>query len=369
MCHAPPPPSAHPHARVHLPININCTHKHVQAESMRVKAVMSLGDMYVLNLRRPSPPLEQLAPASARGRRVSPFDSGAAAAAVNRGGVERGGYSSAVEDDLSLAWVGPPLGRGEGAVGPILDIALVVVPCGKGGLHAGGDGGSRVAVGDCASVIGAAGGLEARVKIRLDAVRANVSFAFVENLTLHVLSGPLVSLLLRKDGAAGLPQSPGSAGSGTALSPSPPPMAPPSAARAQATADENRWGVGGSVDSSDTGGGLGAAVTGPALRRASSSSPIPTVAPADNLAGRRLEGAGDAPQQSGGVCDAEDGNSWEQLVLIKVRACVGRGGNGGGCRSVCMPYSFFTAAAVFFVLIREVSPFVVKVLSAGTTPL
>lgn len=334
-----------------LSTNINFTRKLFQAESVRVKAVMSLGDMYVLNLRRPPPPLQGSAPASARGRRVSPFDSDGAAAATTaasgtdaahhhrvRGAVERGGSCLTVEDECSLAWVGPPLGRSEGAVGPMLDVALVVVPCGMGGLPAGGG----VGVGDCTGMVGAAGGLEARVKIRLDAVRTNASVPFVENLALHVLSGPLVSLLLQNDGAAGNAESPGGAGSLTPLSPSPPPVVPQSTKSTQATADENRWGTGDSADSNDAADAAddAAAVTGPVLGRSSSSSSMPTVAPAEKVLTRRRESAGDAPPLVGGGGGKEDGNSWEQLVLIKVCKCIGLGGNkeraGEGLRSVSL---------------------------------
>ncbi|CAM9510658.1 unnamed protein product [Pylaiella littoralis] len=306
-------------------VALRAAHCKVNAESIRVKAVMSLGDMYVLNLRRPPPPLQRLPPAPVRGRGVSPFDSDASAAAPadtdaahrqrGRGGVERGGHCFAAEDDCPLAWVEPPLGRGEGAIGPMLDIALVVVPCGMGGVHARGGGGGGGGVGDCASMVSAAGGLEARVKIRLDGVRTNVSIPFVENLTLHVLSGPLVSLLLGKDVAAGLSQNPGGAGSSTSLSPSPPPMVPPPAGRAHAAADETRRGVGDLVDSNNAAAAADA-VTGPAPGRSSSLSSMPTVAPAEKLTTRRWEGAGDAPQEDRN--GMEDGDSWEQVVLMKV---------------------------------------------------
>lgn len=271
---------------------------------------MSLGGLYVLNLRRPLPrpsPLAPLSPRHENGGAESPFESSTTSAGHRRcesGSGDRGGCCWSASDvggdpAPTLAWVESVLGRGEGAVGPTLDVALVVVPCGRwgAGLHAGGED----AVGPAAG-----GGLEARVKVRIDSVRTDLSIPFVENLTRHVLSGALVSLLLENDGAAGAgaPQSSADAGSSaSAAPPLPSPLPSVVPGRARALAVDNSTGVGAFVGSDD------AAAAGDARAR--------------------WEDAGGSALRQGGGGRVEGGSSWEHLVFIKVRMPVGV----GRCRS------------------------------------
>lgn len=280
----------------------------VQADSIRVKAVVSLGGLYVLNFRRPPPP--PLSLPSARqgngGRVPPPFDSSAATSAghrqLSRGRDDRGSFCVAGDDDdaavAPLPWVESVLGRGEGAVGPMLDVALVVVPCGKRGgllIHGAPGSGGRAVAGPG----GGGGGVEARVKVRLDAVRANLSIPFVENLTRHVLAGPLASLLLQEDdvgGGGGAPRS--LAGEGSITSTPLPPLSSGVPGGARAPADEILAGVGAVVGSD------GAAAAGGGAAR--------------------WEGEGGAAAlQQGGGAGVEGEDSWERLVFVKVRRRVG----------------------------------------------
>lgn len=269
-----------------------------------------------------------------------PFEPSAADAGASAGhrqlsrgsGDPPGSYCLAGGDDPArLAWVESVVGRGEGAMGPMLDVALVVVPCGKrGGLpHAGGGAGD--VVGPCGA---AAAGLEARVKIRLDAVRASLSIPFVENLTRHVLTGPLVSVLLQGGGVAG-GASRSSAGAGSSTS-TPSTSTPSSAASSsllppssstlssrvhggvQAPADEGSVGVGaivGSDNAAAEGGGAEARWEG--------------------------EGAAAAVQQGrGGAVDG--GDSWERLAFVKVRLRGGAVQRFGGVEGVVSSPFVFT---------------------------
>lgn len=236
------------------------------------------------------------------------------------GGGNRDALDHHVGDDGSpLAWAEPVLGRREGGVGPVLDVALVIVQCAAGGHAPTAVTESATAGLDAAG--GGGGGLEARVKIRLDAVRTDLSVPFVENIARHVLTGPLVSQLLlpqpQGDSSAGA-ASRDRAASSAAASPSQAPavptavvVSPPVVGGAQAAADE---GLG--RDFSDSNGTAAAAAAG-----ANGAGTTTTGAPA----GSAGTGWGDGPRQGGG---AEDDNSWEKLVFIKVRAWAAEGQQG-----------------------------------------
>ncbi|CAN0541160.1 unnamed protein product, partial [Ectocarpus sp. 12 AP-2014] len=133
-------------------VALSAAHCKVNAENVRVKTVISLGDLYVLNLLRP-PPLRSPAVsfageggrrggAGGGGRDAEPVEHSAAGligdAARREHGVGGGGNHDALDhhvgdDGSPLAWAEPVLGRREGAVGPVLDVALVVVRCAAGG--------------------------------------------------------------------------------------------------------------------------------------------------------------------------------------------------------------------------------------------
>ncbi|CAM9800180.1 unnamed protein product, partial [Scytosiphon promiscuus] len=294
-------------------VALKAAHCKVNAEHIRVKAVMSLGDLYVLNLRRPPPPRIPSAHVSARGGRecrgggegkeegngtVSP----AIVASAAQRELRHGEISSASDDGwggFSLDWVEPVLGRGEDAVGPVLDVAMVVVPCGKGGTVVGLADGGGVHAGDViGSSSGGGGGgtnLEARVKVRLDAVRADLSIPFVESLTWNVLTGPLLSPLVQGGEDS-------------------------SSARTQECARSRADAPAPSATGGGAGGGAGR--PGAELQRLpsslSSSTTTRTVTsePAEQVV-KRWEGRGDAPREETGS-GAEDGSSLQQLVFVKV---------------------------------------------------
>lgn len=240
------------------------------------------------------------------------------------GGGNRDALGHHVGDDgYSLAWAEPVLGRSEGAVGPVLDVALVVVRCAAGG-HAHRAAAESVTAGLVAGgdavAGGGGGGLEARVKIRVDAVRTDLSVPFVENIARHVLTGPLVSQLLlpqpQGDSSAGAAPRDGAASS-AAASPSPSPtvpsvvvVSPQVVGGAQAAADE---GIG--RDFSDSNGAAAAAgATSDATTKGVPAGSVGT-------------GWGDDRRQGGGG-GAEDDQSWEKVVFVKVRAWGGEGQQG-----------------------------------------
>lgn len=238
-----------------------------QAEEKRVKAVMSLGDFYVLNLLRPaqwSPPL----------------------------GFPSVNTAATCSEEGSL-WADPVLGRCEGAVGPVVDVALVVVSSTDRVCCNDGERSAARGVGEASDF-----GLEARVKIRLDSVRTVFSIPFVENLTRHVLTGPLLSPWLQNTDSI---QQAGS------VDPSWPPPSPPPPNTVTSpddgpqvvTDDGEVWGVAALVDVDHADGG------------GSSSWES-----AENAA-TRWEGAGDAPQDS-----LEEGERWKHFTYIKVCTAV-----------------------------------------------
>lgn len=242
-----------------------------QAEEKRVKAVMSLGDFYVLNLLRPA----QRSPSL---------------------GLPSVNTAAACPEGDSL-WADPVVGRREGAVGPVVDVALVVVSSAD-----------RVTFSDVerdtSRVVGVGGasdcGLEARVKIRLDSIRTVFSIPFVENLTRHVLAGPLLSPWLQNTESIQQTGSVGPDGS----SPSPPSPPPPNTvtlsddgAQVAAADDREVWELATpfDVDHAEGGGSL-------------------SWESAEDVA-TRWAGAGDAPQDS-----LEEGERWKHFVYIKVCA-------------------------------------------------
>ncbi|CAN0422224.1 unnamed protein product, partial [Ectocarpus fasciculatus] len=153
-------------------VALSAAHCKVNAENVRVKTVISLGDLYVLNLLQP-PPLRSsaLSFAGEGGRRggggargAAPDEHAAASltgdAARREGGIGGGSNGDALhhhvgDDGYPLAWAEPVLGRREGAVGPVLDVALVVVRC-AGGLQAHRDGAESATAGLVAGGVGGA---------------------------------------------------------------------------------------------------------------------------------------------------------------------------------------------------------------------
>lgn len=208
--------------------------------------------------------------------------------AAGRSGSSDGGNRLGVDS----LWVDPVVGRGEDAVGPVLDVALVVTSSADGSGFYGGRGGGERA--DSANR-----GLEARVKIGLDKVRTVFSIPFVESLTRHVLAGPLVLHLLGEDGATpGLRDAESTSPLRPPLSPSPPQT-------------ETRF-----VDEAQ-----GAAAAPQEMSsRVAASSDERDAARCDSLSGRSAkDGAAgwkdvvDAPRG-----DLREGDCWERIVFIKV---------------------------------------------------
>ncbi|CAM9335953.1 unnamed protein product, partial [Laminaria digitata] len=140
-------------------------------------------------------------------------------------------------------------------------------------------------------------GLEARVKIRLDSVRTVFSIPFVENLTRHVLAGPLLSPWLRKADSF---QQAGSVGPEVS-SPAPPSPSSPRTVTSSddgpqvVTDDEEAWEVAAPFDVNHA-------------EKGGSSS----WGTAENVA-TRWDGAGDAPRDS-----LEEGERWKHFSYIKV---------------------------------------------------
>lgn len=244
------------------------TSANVQAEEKRVKAVMSLGDFYVLNLLRPaqgSPPL----------------------------GVPSTNTASTCSEEGSL-WADPVVGRREGAIGPVVDVALVVVSSIDRVLFNDNEGGGAASGG-----FGATGqcGLEARVKIRIDSVRTVFSIPFVENLTRHVLAGPLLSPWVQST------DSHQQAGSIHSYNYSPAPPSPPPAHTVSSSDDGQQ------VVSDDGEAWEMAPPYDVDPIEGDGSSPWESV----KSVATRWEGAGDAPQGS-----LEQGERWKHFIYIKV---------------------------------------------------
>lgn len=110
------------------------------------------------------------------------------------------GDSYLEDGSASSVCVEQVLGRKRGAAGPLLDITLVVIPSARRGERNHGHskaGGQR-------NVNGGEGGrgegdVEARAKVRVDKLNTVISLPFVESVTRHVLTGPLVSHLLKAE--------------------------------------------------------------------------------------------------------------------------------------------------------------------------
>lgn len=168
-------------------------------------------------------------------------------------------------------WVEPVVRRGEGASGPVFDVAVAVFALEDSTSPSGARRG-RVKSGAGTDIN--RGGLEARAKFRLDKMRATFSIPFIDDMTRHVMSGPLVSHLLQGDR-----ESP-AAGVADPASPSP--------------VDEPR-----TVDSPD--------VKEAADRASTSSGLAQHSAPPRN-------GPRDAPTQN----DVEEEDTTKALVFIKV---------------------------------------------------
>lgn len=257
-----------------MPVNLTSTCSpradlfppNVQAEEKRVKAVMSMGDFYVLNLLRParqSPPL----------------------------GFPLVNAPATCSEEGSL-WADPVVGRRESAVGPVVDVALVVVSSPDRICFSDSERGAARGVGGASDR-----GLEARVKIRLDSVCTVFSISFVENLTRDVLAGPLLSPWLQNADSTQLAGDIGPDACSPAP-PSPPPQRTVSSSDGgpQVVTDDGEvWEVAApfGVDHAEDGG-------------SSSWKSAEDVA-------TRWQGAGGTPQDS-----LEEGERWKHFTYIKV---------------------------------------------------
>lgn len=252
----------------------------VQADNLRVKAVASLGDFSVLNLLRPPqffPPLgvssTSTATLSSRPKITSDMETESLGDCMGDG---------------SSVWADPVIGRGKEAVGPVLDVAVVVSSCGDSRSPPEQKG--RVPV----KSDSACGGLQARAKIQVDKVRTALSIPFIENLTRHVLTGPLASYLLREDVA----KTPGHLEEVDHCSTSRPPVsatASVSGTQRAATGEGSSWAVGESLDTNN------------APRGGSSSS----WGSAEGAPARHWEGSVGNSQQTGE-------NLWKEIIFIEV---------------------------------------------------
>ena len=225
-----------------------------------------MGDFYVLNLLRPaqqSPPL----------------------------GFPSVNAATTCSEEGSL-WADPVVGRREGAVGPVVDVALVVVSSPDRICFSNSERGATSGVGGASDR-----GLEARVKIRLDSVRTVFSISFVESLTRDVLAGPLLSPWLQNADSIQQAEDIGL----DASSPAPPSPPPPRTVSSSddgpqvATDDGEVWEVAAPFDVDHAKGG------GSSLWES-----------AEDVA-MRWEGAGGALQDS-----LEEGERWKHFTYIKV---------------------------------------------------
>lgn len=90
-------------------------------------------------------------------------------------------------DEGNSIWLDPVIGQAQGAAGPIFEVALAVS---LSRVHDHSENLRRVR--------GAVRGSEARVKVKVDNVRTALSIPFVENMARFVLTGPLVTYLLKE---------------------------------------------------------------------------------------------------------------------------------------------------------------------------
>lgn len=138
-----------------------------QAQDDHVKALVSLGDFSVVNLLRPT---SDVAPAAGDDDR---------------------------ELSTAVAYTDRIVGRRDDAIGPLVDVAVVIVStpgavAGRAIRRLSRDGGGRAR-----ETRGARdGGVEARATVRLDKLSIVFSVPFVEIVAEHVLTGPILSHLL-----------------------------------------------------------------------------------------------------------------------------------------------------------------------------
>jgi len=145
-----------------------------------VKAIANLGEFSVLNLLRQStslPPTTSIATRAAQREE-----------AVRRPDLETGRNRC---DEGNSIWLDPVIGKAQGAAGPIFEVALAVASSG-----------AHDHSGNLRDVLGAGRGSEARVKVKFDNVRTALSIPFVESMARFVLTGPLVTYLLKESVAA-----------------------------------------------------------------------------------------------------------------------------------------------------------------------
>lgn len=145
-----------------------------------MKAIASLGEFSVLNLLGQS-------------KSLPPTTSLAARAVHREEAVRRLDLETDRKrcDEGSSILLDPVIGQGQGAAGPIFEVALAVASSG-----------AHDHSGNLRDVVGASRGSEARVKVKVDNVQTALSVPFVENMARFVLTGPLITHLLKKRVAA-----------------------------------------------------------------------------------------------------------------------------------------------------------------------
>lgn len=136
-----------------------------------MKAIANLGEFSVLNLLRQS---TSLPPPTSLATRAAHLETGR-----NR-----------CDEGVSI-WLDPVIGQAQGAAGPIFEVAIAVASSG-----------AHDHSGNLRDVRGACRGSEARVKVKVDNVRTALSIPFVESMARFVLTGPLVTHLIKERFAA-----------------------------------------------------------------------------------------------------------------------------------------------------------------------